>query len=444
VIPVSGMIERGLLYVLRRGLTQAEREGAGVVILHMDTPGGKVNVTEDIIRLLVALPSSVRTITFVDPDALSAGALIAMSTDEIYMAPGSRIGASAIVTAFGDIKDGDMKEKFVSSLVALASSAAERKGHDPALVEAMIRREAEYRIGDEVLCPAGELLTLTDLDAVRIVGEGDEARPLLAAGTVKTLDELIRAIGREGLPVHTIQVTWSERIARWVELFGFLFLLGGILGLYIEFKIPGFGLPGVAGILCLAVFFWGHHVAGLAGMEELLLFILGAALLAVEIFVIPGFGVTGIAGIALMFGALLMAMVQFDPLGGWMPTSAGQFQTALITLTGSILGAFVAGVLLARYLPGTQAFSHIALGASVGSDAGYRASDPTDSLIGLRGVAATDLHPGGIGDFGDRRLDVVSQGVFIAKGAPIAIVEGHGSRIVVAPAASDGTREHSA
>ncbi|MBU3979255.1 hypothetical protein KKE68_06170, partial [Patescibacteria group bacterium] len=152
--------------------------------------------------------------------------------------------ASAVVTITGDIEEGDMKEKIISSTMALVSSAAEHKGHNPKIVEAMMRKESEFKIGEKVICEAGKLLTLTDIDAGQLVGEGDEQKPLLSSGTVKNIDELRAAIGIENSPFKELVITPAEKIARYIELFSILFLAGGILGLYIEFKTPGFGVPG--------------------------------------------------------------------------------------------------------------------------------------------------------------------------------------------------------
>jgi membrane-bound serine protease (ClpP class) len=411
-------------------VAEAEEMGATDIILHMNTPGGVVTVAEEIIRLLIALPEDITTYTFIDKDALSAGSCIALATERIYMSPGSRIGASAIVTPAGDIKEGDLKEKHVSALVALVSGAAERKGHDKNLVEVMIRREAEYKIGDEVICPEGKLLTLTDIDAERVVERDGKSSPLLSEGTVDSLEDLLKELGFDEERVTTLEITWAEGMARWIELFGPLFLIGGILGLYIEFKIPGFGLPGMVGLTCLAIFFWGHNVAGLAGMEELIIFFLGLLLVAMEIFVIPGFGLAGISGIVLIFTAIVMAMVQHYPGGSWTPPEI-QAQNAIRNISLFLGLTFVAVIILSKFLPRTAAFQRLTLSKSEDREDGFRASRDTGSMVGLTGFAGTSLHPAGIGVFGDDRVNVVTRGEFIENGSRIIIAEAHGNRIVV-------------
>jgi membrane-bound serine protease (ClpP class) len=207
VIPLREPISRGLLYDFRRGLREAAAEEASMIVLHMDTPGGGIQETEQILRLLLDQPVGVRTVTFVDKDALSAGALIALATDDIYMAPTSRIYATEIIRrASGHNPGGDATEKYLASIEALARRAAVLRGHDPRVVEAMMRREGEKRIGDLVV-PDGRLLILTDINADRMMTTNGVTRPLLAAGRAASLDELLRKLGRPAQGVRT----WSRQ-----------------------------------------------------------------------------------------------------------------------------------------------------------------------------------------------------------------------------------------
>ncbi len=327
-----------------------------------------------------------------------------------------------------------LKEKAISPTVALIRGAAQRKGHDADLAEAMVRPEFEYKIGDEVICPEGQLLTLTSQDAERLVGE--EQRPLLSRGTVKDMEALIELIGLSDRKVITVTSSAAEDIARMIDGFPLsgILLAAGLLCLYIEYKTPGFGVFGLSGIALLAIWFWGHHVAGLAGMGEILLLLVGIALLFVEIFLIPGFGITGITGIICILASLILAMIQHYPGQPWyQPSSINprQVQDMILNLGGGLLLTFVSGVLLGRYLPATKPFQRLMLNKAVSADEGYQASAPTDNLLGMTGIAETPLRPAGIGAFGDRRLNVVTHGDFIDKGDAIVIAETHGNRIVV-------------
>lgn len=430
VIPIKGVIERALLYVVRRGLSEADKKGAAAVIFDMDTPGGLVSVTEEIIRMLIDLPENIKTYTFVNKDALSAGSFISVATDEIYMTPGSRIGASAIITAFGDLPEGDTREKAFSALSKLVTSAAERNGHDKLLVESMIRKEKEYKIGEEIICPVGELLTLSDTDAARIVERDGQKAPLLSAGTFKTLDELTAHLGLADKNVIHMKITTAEKIARYIELFAVLFLIGGILGIYIEFKTPGFGVPGITGIILLAIFFWGHRVAGLSGDIEVILFFLGILLLILEIFFIPGFGVAGVAGLLLVFAAIAMSLVEHIPGGNLVPP-INQVETMIKVMSLTMFGSGIFMVLLAKYLPETPFFDRVSISATSNSKITLSCVEKKLIDIGMEGTVISPLRPAGTAEFNGKRIDVVSNGDFIAGGAKIVISEIHGNRVVV-------------
>jgi membrane-bound serine protease (ClpP class) len=290
----------------------------------------------------------------------------------------------------------------------------------------------EYKIGDEVISQKDQLLTLTNVEAERMVDDGiGGKRRLLSVGTFGRLADVVERAGGPGAAVVRLEIAPEERLARWIEMFSVLLLAGGILGLYVEFKSPGFGFPGVAGILLLAVWFWGHHVAGLAGSGELILFVAGVLLLAVEIFFIPGFGIVGMTGILLVVLSLLLAMVQRPPGMPSFSMPLSQLVQAAQNLGFALALSLAGGLVLARTLPRTEAYRHLVLARDVAASHGFTAAPPADSLIGLKGKAVTKLRPGGIAEIGGRRLDVVTRGTFVEPGAPIRVAEAHGNRIVV-------------
>ncbi len=431
VIPVRGQIEGALLYVLRRGLAEAERNQAAAVLLVMDTPGGTLSAASDIVRSIQASKTPVHT--FVEKQALSAGAIIALSTRTIYMAPGSVIGDALpiLMSPMGGIQEMSegVEEKAVSAVSALVRSAAQAAGHDPELAEKMVRRELEYSIGDEVISPAGQLLTLTAEEAAR---PGPvEGRPLLSSGTHPDAEAVIEALGLSGHPVMEMEVTPAERIARLIAAAAPILMMLGFLGIYIEFRTPGIGLPGMLGVFCLVLFFWGHHIAGLAGMEDLILFAVGVLLLLLELLVIPGFGITGLLGIVLIFLSLVGAMTRMTPGGPWLPTWP-DIQIPVYKLALSLVGTGAGILLLSRYLPRSRLFNRLALSAATSAAEGYTASPDTSRWVGKTGTTLTPLHPSGAARMDGERLDVVTSGEFLDAGVPVRIVEAHGSRIVVA------------
>jgi membrane-bound serine protease (ClpP class) len=391
-----------------------------------------VDAAEEIVNIIANAP--VRTCTYVNPNAISAGAILALATDEIYMAPGSKIG-DAMPLMMSPVGSAEampegMEEKMTSYVAGLIRATAQRKGHDARLAEAMVRRTVGYTIGEDVICPTNQILTLTNVEAERVVERDGEKGPLLSKGTVRDRAELLNRLGLAAATVRELRVSPAERIARYIEMMSALLLIGGVLGLYIEFKTPGFGLPGILGLTLLAVWFWGHHVAGLAGMGEILLFLLGVALLAVEVFLLPGFGMAGTAGALMIFASLFLAMVERYPGGPWY-ASPRSLQGAVIVLGASTFAVMLAAALLARVLPSTSLYRNLILGAAVDARQGYQVRQETTALVGMKGLAVTALRPGGIAAFGERRMDVVTRGEFVAKGARIVVAEAHGGRVVV-------------
>ena len=429
VIPVRGQIEGALLYVLRRGLAEAEQQHAAAVVLVMDTPGGTLGAASEIVRSIQA--AKLPVYTFVEKDAFSAGAIIALATKAIYMAPGSVIGDALpiMMSPLGGIQEmpESVEEKAVSAVAALVRSAAQAAGHDPELAEKMVRREIEYKIGDEVISPAGRLLTLTAEEAAR---PGRDGQPLLSASTAADVPAVLELLSLAGRPLVEMRITSAEKIARMIAAAAPILMMLGFLGIYIEIKTPGFGLPGILGAACLALFFWGHHIAGLAGMEDLLIFIVGIALILVEIFLIPGFGFTGVFGLALVFVALVGAMVRFVPGGAWLPVW-DDLQIPIFKTGVALVATGAAALVLGKFLPKSRLSGRIALGAATAAADGYTAAPDSSAWIGKTGATLTPLHPAGTARIDGQRLDVVTSGEFIDAGTPVKIVEAHGNRLVV-------------
>ncbi len=425
VIPIKEMIEPALLYVVRRGVDEAARKKADAIIIEMDTPGGRVDSALAIVSTLGK--SKVPVYTFVEREAISAGGLIALSTPVIYMSPGSVIGditpISLGLTGVQELPAAE-KEKMTSYVAAHVRSAAEQGGYDPKLAEAMVRADIEYKDGETIISPEGKVLTMTNTEAEQLVGE--EKKPLLSKGTVSNIEEMLSKIGLENAEQKTIETTGLEKIARFVAGLAQILLLVGLGGLWLEFKTPGFGLFGILGISCLLLFFFGHHIAGLSGMEDILIFSLGIALLAIEIFVTPGFGLMGISGLILIFLALINAMIEHMP-GEWTPASysAETLAKPLMNVTLAFAGSVVLVLIAGKFLPQTKMFRGIALDAVLPD-----IEEETD-LIGLEGVSHSDLRPSGTAYFEGRKIDVVTQGDFIPRQTEVRIIEVHGNRIVV-------------
>jgi membrane-bound serine protease (ClpP class) len=409
-IPVTGVVELGLAPFIERSLEEAAAQGVSAVILDMDTPGGRVDAAE---RIADAISdSAVPVYTLVNRRAFSAGALIALSTQGIYMRPGSVIGAATPVDGTGQ----KAPEKIVSAMRSEMRALAEAQGLDPRVAEAMVDESIEIPGVSEV----GQLLTLTTEEAVDI-GYATE---------VADLPALLELLGQERAQVVTSEANWAERVVRFFSnpvVAPFLLTLG-FLGLITEIKTPSFGMAGAAGILSLSLFFGSHLIVGLAGLEDLIIFGVGLALLGVEVFLIPGFGLFGILGALGMLAGLYMALI------GSLPTSA-DFTRAGLVLSTTVLLIVVTAWVMIRSLPGSSrlAKSGIFLLQRTDRSIGYESAARRRDLVGMVGKAITDLRPSGTGLFGDERVDVVSESEWITEGTPIKIVSAEGYRHIVRP-----------
>lgn len=424
VLPIRENIMPPLVYVVRRGVKEAMDAQADALILDMNTDGGRVDVTEEIIQIISRFKGE--TITYVNNRAFSAGAFIAVATQKIYMAPQSVIGAAApimMTPGAGTVEKlpDTMEVKMTSAIRALVRVQAEKNGHNIAVVEAMIDKTKELEIDGEVLNQAGNILTLTDKQAAKSYGV--PLKPLLSLGTVESLDDLLVTLGYADARRVEIKPTGAETLGLWINTISPILMIIGIIGIYIEYKTPGFGLPGIVGITAFALYFLGGYVAGLSGAEWMAVFFLGLVLVAVELFVFPGTTAPGIIGLALILVAVVMAMVDVYPGGPLLPTLP-QLQLPLRDLAIATGGATVIVLLLARFLPKTSVYLTLVSQTASGVSSVAEQEARQETRVGQVGVALSPLHPGGKARFGDQILDVLTQGQMIEKGRTVRII-GH-------------------
>ena len=429
VVPMRGEVSPSLAIFIRRATKTAESAGAAAIIFEMNTYGGRLDSAEEITEILNH--ANIPTYTFINTNAGSAGALIALATKHIYMAPVSAIGAAAPVLSTGEDLPPTAKDKTVSYWSALMRGSATRNGHNPDIAEAFINKEKEVKIGNRVVHPKGSLLTLNAQDATERIN----GKPVLAEGIADSVKEVMHKAGLKGEQV-ALDPTGFEQLAFWITKLAPLLLLGGIVGAYIEFKIPGFGLPGILSIICFALFFLGHYIAGLAGWEVVGLFVLGLVLVVIEVLF---FGhstiVFGVAGVLFILASLLWTMIDRYPGQSFFP-SGRMLIVPLLNLSIAIVAAWIVAALLARYLPKTGIYRRFALmtanpsGPSLAGPA-HHFVGPVAVSPGMRGVAVTTLRPSGKARFEDHVIDVVTEGEFISSDTPVSIVQSDGMRVVV-------------
>lgn len=398
VIPVREQIAHPELFILRRGLKEAIENQVDLIVLDMETPGGELGVTFEIMKALEKFPG--KTITYINREAISAGALISAATDDIYFAPNGVIGAAAPVNANGAEIDATMREKIVSYLKVRMRSISEGRGYRGEVISAMIDLDSEFKIGDHVIKQKGELLSLTANEAMKLYGEPPSA--LLGSGIAENVESMLDSIyGNGNYEVKRLEITWSEKIAQYFVVMTPLLIGLGLLLLFIEFKTPGFGVFGVTGIAIMGIVFSGQFIAGLSGHEPMLFFILGVLLLVIELFFVPGV-ILGLCGIVLMLGSLVWAMADIWPKEPIMITS-DLFVQPLISMMIGVILAVIFFVILLKYLPKGVLWSGMVLETSVGGEpSGIRALAggrgeilQLDHLLGKTGVACTALFPSG-------------------------------------------------
>jgi membrane-bound serine protease (ClpP class) len=410
VIPVHGPITPTQLYILRRAVKEAIELENAVILVDVDTPGGEVQTTLEIMEVLDRFEGE--TIAFIRKEAVSAGSYIVSSTKDIYMAPASVVGAADVVMGTGNDVPETMKRKIRSLLRAKVRAYNKEHPHRAKVVRAMMEDEYVLEMDGEVLKGEGELLTLTADEAVKPYG--DPPSPLFAVGIYPEIEDALAAhFGKSGYHIRNFEITWSEDLAHQLNLIAPILLGLAVLGLFIEFKTPGFGVFGILGLVFFAIFFASHFVAGLAGHEEVIVFLVGVGLILLELFVLPGTIFPAMLGAVLILGSLVYALADYWPgqMGGTPFEGQGKqvfdftvetFLKPLVQVLQAFLIAGFGALMAVQFLPKTGFWNQLVLDKVSGRldplvTAGGQSSNQDTELPapGMMGVAITDLFPSG-------------------------------------------------
>ncbi|UQA58654.1 NfeD family protein [Polyangium aurulentum] len=418
VAPIEGTVDNGLAPYVQRAVREAEGAGAALLVLPIDTFGGRVDAAVVIRDAL--LDARVPTVAFIAPRAISAGALIALAAEDIVMATGATIGAAAPVIAGPDGLAAPAGEKATSYVRKEFRATAEARGRPPEIFEAMVDESVEIA----GVVEKGKLLTLTTEEAL-LLG--------VAERRADGIDELLAQRGLSGADIRTTAPNWAERLVRFLTMpaLSSLLLAIGMLGLFVEIRTPGFGVPGLLGLFCLGLFFWSHALVELVGWEEIALIAVGVALLALEAFVISGFGIAGVLGILALLAGLGMSLLGAGVTARGVLGAATQVAVAL----GGALGG---AALLLRFLPRLPFARSLVLASGMSPhELPFEPSAFDRILPGDRGRAATILRPSGIAEIAGVRVDAMSEGEYIPAGTPVEVVRVEASYVVVRSAAED-------
>lgn len=394
-------------------LDRAKEIEADLVILEMDTYGGAVNDADDIRTRMLEFEKPV--LVFINKDAASAGALISIACDSIYMAPGASIGAATVVVATGEAAP----DKYQSYMRSIMRSTAEATGRNPQIAEAMVDQNIEI----DSITEAGNVLTFSTSEAIKYN---------FCEAEVKSVEEILARNGIENYEIIEFELNLSERIIRiflnpFVSGILILVIIGGI---YFELQTPGIGFPIAASIIAAILYFVPYYLNGLAANWEIIVFFVGITLLLVEVFVIPGFGVAGIGGILLIVGSLMLVMVNNDFFDFTFVKAGEITKAAAATLSGllaSILLMFFGGLRLTQ----TSAFKRISLENTQQRTDGYTSNFNERSYLGMKGKSYTVLRPSGKIFIDGELKDAFTRGEFIEKDKEVEVIDESGTSLRV-------------
>ena len=411
-VPIHGTIDMGLPHFIQRVVNEAEEHNAKAIIFDIDTFGGRVDAATQIKDII--LDSEVTTVAFINKRAISAGALISLSCDSIFMTPGASIGAATAV----DLKGNKASEKVISYMREEMASTAEANNRSREIATSMVDEDLSISY---LLNLSGDTLTSKDV-------EGFSEGKLITLSThlavqlgisnkeIETYDDLLIHLNFADAETVKVTETWSEVLVRFLTnpMVAPLFMSLGMLGLFMEIKSPGFGVPGIFGLICLGLFFGSHLLVGLADMTEMLILFAGIMLILLEILVIPGFGVAGISGIGLIFYAF------FKMLIGTYPSSE-DYQFAYLGLSVGIITSFIIAVIIYKTFPKTELYKRLIPFTPQKSEEGFTISRGYEKLIGETGITTTDLRPSGKVEIQGKTYQAFSHGSYIDKDEEILV-----------------------
>jgi membrane-bound serine protease (ClpP class) len=413
VMDIKAEIDPRMLRYVKLAIEHAEKTKADYVIVDMDTYGGVLTDAKEIVDLIMDFKKPIWV--FINSDAASAGALISIACDSIYMSPGASIGAATVVEGDGKAAP----DKYQSYMRSIMRSTAEENHRDPRIAEGMV----DERVVVDSIKQAGKVITFTTNEAIKF---------RYCEAKVNSIEEILTRNKIENYEIDHFELGATERIiAFFINPFisGLLILII-IGGIYFELQTPGAVFPIAASLLALVFYLVPYYLNGLAEYWEVIALMVGIILLIAEIFIIPGFGVAGVLGIGLTVGSLILIMLnndffnfEFVPFGDIVVATF----TAIGGLTGGVLLLFFGGAKLTQ----TKAFRRMALTDTQESSQGYSVNISSKELIGKRGIAHTVLRPSGKVMIDDQVYDAFTRGDYVQKGETIQVIGTEGITLKV-------------
>ena len=443
-IPIEGTIDLGLPPFIERSIAEAEENNAKTIIFEVNTFGGRVDAATQIKDAI--LDSKVPTVAFINKRAISAGALISLSCEKVFMAGGATIGATTAV----DMQGNKASEKVISYMREEMAATAEKRGRDTYIARGMVDEELEFpnKVIKEFINDGEDIDTIKTkvyylvIDGDTVIVDDIEGRKQgnlitltteqslkykIADASLENFEAVLDTLGFSNLAVNKTTENWSENFVRFLTnpVVASLLTTFGFLGILFELQSPGWGIPGSIGLICLALSLSASYIAELATMSDLLVILMGMLFLMLEAFVFPGFGVAGVAGIIFILWGLYLLLLPDVPVGEEVLSQASN------GLIIGIIGGLVGLVLLFRAMTKTKFWRDLTSPDIQKKEDGYVASFGWEKLVGEEALTETDLHPSGWINVGNERVFALSEGNFIDKDVKVVILSVDGNRVVV-------------
>lgn len=414
VMEIRNQIDPRMTRYVNLALEEATKTKADYLLIDMDTYGGTLNDADIIRAKLLNFPKPV--MVFINPNAASAGALISIACDSIYMSNGASIGAATVVNGAGGEAAPDKYQSYMRSLMR---STAETNGRNPRIAEAMVDQTIQL----DSIKQEGKVITLTTTEAIKY--GFCEAR-------ANSVEEILKANNITDYRISRYELSTTEKIiALFLNPFiSGLLILAIIGGIYFELQSPGIGFPLLIAVIAAVLYFVPYYLNGLAANWEIIVFFIGVVLLALEIFVLPGFGIAGAAGLVCIFGSLILIMLDND----WFDFSripAYSMRDSLTAVGIGMMGAILTIIFGGAKFVKSERFKKITLQHKLDKDQGYTSNFLAKPMIGRTGQAYTVLRPSGKVIIEDTIYDAFTRGDYIDKGTTIIVVDQEGSSIKV-------------
>jgi membrane-bound serine protease (ClpP class) len=404
VMEIRDEIDPRMLRQVKLALDHAEKIKADYVIIDMDTYGGVLTDAKEIVDLVMDFKKPIWV--FINSDAASAGALISIACDSIYMSKGASIGAATVVEGDGQ----QAPDKYQSYMRSIMRSTAEANHRDPRIAEGMV----DDRIVIDSIKQAGKVITFTTSEAIK---NG------YCEAQVESIEEILNRNKIKDYELQHFQLGVTEKI---IAIFLNPFISGILIlvilgGIYFELQTPGVGFPLFAAITALVLYLVPYYLSGLAEYWEIIALFIGILLLLAEVFIIPGFGVAGIAGITLVVVSMVLIMLNND-FFNFEFVPMGDIVMATFATVGGISGGMLLLIFGGARLTDTKAFKRISLNDSQESSQGFSVNSNTQAMMGKKGLAHTILRPSGKVLIEDQVYDAFTRGEFVEKGESIEVI----------------------